>query len=153
MTRFARLAAPALFTLITLFTATGALAADYPVRPIKWVVPYTPGGTTDVLARIVAQWLSEKLGQSVIVDDATDATERANRLVLVRASREKKSGLWVAGPDRLPAVPGPLEAVDDPPSVGVLAHPDSADRVGLEFVLAVVPVGCRDDGPKLRVDR
>ena len=73
MTRFARLAAPALFTLITLFTATGALAADYPVRPIKWVVPYTPGGTTDVLARIVAQWLSEKLGQSVIVENKPGA--------------------------------------------------------------------------------
>ena len=69
MTRFARFAAPALFTLLTLFTATGALAADYPVRPIKWVVPYPPGGTTDVLARIVAQWLSEKLGQSVIVEN------------------------------------------------------------------------------------
>ena len=69
MTRFARFAAPALFTLLTLFTSTGALAADYPVRPIKWVVPYPPGGTTDVLARIVAQWLSEKLGQSVIVEN------------------------------------------------------------------------------------
>ena len=32
-----------------------ASAADYPVRPIKWIVPYPPAGTTDVLARIVAQ--------------------------------------------------------------------------------------------------
>src|ERR1700682_2503377 len=40
-----------------------AFAADYPVRPVKWVVPYPPGGTTDVLARIIAVWLTEKMGQ------------------------------------------------------------------------------------------
>ncbi len=45
------------------------LAADYPTRPIKWIVPYPPAGTTDVLARIVAQWLTEKLGQPVIVEN------------------------------------------------------------------------------------
>jgi tripartite-type tricarboxylate transporter receptor subunit TctC len=46
-----------------------SVAADYPVRPIKWVVPYPPGGTTDVLARTMAQWLSEKLGQQVLVEN------------------------------------------------------------------------------------
>jgi tripartite-type tricarboxylate transporter receptor subunit TctC len=44
-------------------------AADYPNRPIKWVVPYPPAGTTDVLARIVAQALSERLGQPVVVEN------------------------------------------------------------------------------------
>ncbi len=44
-------------------------AADYPTRAIKWVVPYPPAGTTDVLARIVAQSLSERLGQQVIVEN------------------------------------------------------------------------------------
>lgn len=44
-------------------------AADYPNRSIKWVVPYPPAGTTDVLARIVAQALSERLGQQVIVEN------------------------------------------------------------------------------------
>ncbi len=46
-----------------------ALAADYPVKPVKWVVPYPPAGTTDVLARIVAQWLTEKLGQPFVVEN------------------------------------------------------------------------------------
>ena len=50
-----------------------ASAADYPVRPIKWIVPYPPAGTTDVLARIVAQWLSENLGQQVIVENRPPA--------------------------------------------------------------------------------
>jgi tripartite-type tricarboxylate transporter receptor subunit TctC len=43
--------------------------ADYPNKPIKWIVPYPPGGTTDLLARLMATWLSERLKQQVIVDN------------------------------------------------------------------------------------
>jgi tripartite-type tricarboxylate transporter receptor subunit TctC len=50
-----------------------AHAVDYPTRPVKFVVPYTPAGTTDVLARIVAQWLSEKMGQSFYVENKPGA--------------------------------------------------------------------------------
>jgi tripartite-type tricarboxylate transporter receptor subunit TctC len=50
-----------------------ALAADYPTRPVKWVVPYPPAGTTDVLARIVAQWLTEKMGQTFVVENKPGA--------------------------------------------------------------------------------
>ena len=46
-----------------------ASAQSYPNKPIKLVVPYPPAGTTDVLARIMAQWLSENLGQQVIVEN------------------------------------------------------------------------------------
>ena len=46
-----------------------AAAADYPTHPIKWVVPYPPAGTTDVLARIMASWFSEKLGQPVLIEN------------------------------------------------------------------------------------
>ncbi len=49
--------------------ASGPAAADYPTHPVKWVVPYPPGGTTDVLARIVAQWLSEKMGQPFLIEN------------------------------------------------------------------------------------
>ena len=50
-----------------------AQAADYPVKPVKWIVPYPPAGTTDVLARIVAQWLTEKMGQPFIVENKPGA--------------------------------------------------------------------------------
>jgi tripartite-type tricarboxylate transporter receptor subunit TctC len=50
-----------------------AQAADYPVKPVKWVVPYPPAGTTDVLARIVAQWLTEKMGQPFVVENKPGA--------------------------------------------------------------------------------
>src|SRR5690349_24186677 len=46
-----------------------AVAADFPTHPIKWVVPYPPAGTTDVLARIMASWLSDHLGQAVLVEN------------------------------------------------------------------------------------
>src|SRR5947207_3098775 len=46
-----------------------AVAVDYPTRPVRWIVPYTPGGATDITARIVAQWLSERLGQQVFIEN------------------------------------------------------------------------------------
>ena len=57
MIRFARiLARTSALTLLAAVALVGtARAADYPVRPVKFVVPYAPAGTTDVLARIVAQ--------------------------------------------------------------------------------------------------
>src|SRR3954468_11185506 len=52
----------------------GAIAADaYPVRTIRWIVPYPPGGTTDILARIMAQRISERLGQQALVDNRPGA--------------------------------------------------------------------------------
>ena len=62
--------------LACLWTAAlcgAARAADYPVRPVKWIVPYPPAGTTDVLARIVAQWLTEKTGQPFVVENRPGA--------------------------------------------------------------------------------
>ena len=47
----------------------GSAFAEYPTRPVKWIVPYPPAGTTDVLARIVAQYLSEELGQQFVVEN------------------------------------------------------------------------------------
>ena len=67
MLRIARLLAQA--SIVALAIAGSAFAADYPTRPVKWVVPYPPGGTTDVLARIIAQWLSDHMGQQFIVEN------------------------------------------------------------------------------------
>ena len=53
--------------------ASAAHAADYPNRPVKWVVPYPPAGTTDVLARIIAQWLTEHMGQSFVIENKPGA--------------------------------------------------------------------------------
>ena len=49
--------------------ASTAFAADFPQKPIRFIVPYTPGGTTDLVARTVGQKMSEKLGQPVLIDN------------------------------------------------------------------------------------
>jgi tripartite-type tricarboxylate transporter receptor subunit TctC len=46
-----------------------ALGADFPVRPIRLIVPYPPGGSTDFIARLISERLAEQLGQPVIVDN------------------------------------------------------------------------------------
>jgi tripartite-type tricarboxylate transporter receptor subunit TctC len=47
-----------------------ARAADpYPTRPVHWIVPFPPGGATDVVARIMGQWLSDHLGQQVVIEN------------------------------------------------------------------------------------
>ncbi len=50
-----------------------ASALDYPTKPVRWLVGYPAGGTTDILARIMGQWLSERLGQQFIIENKPGA--------------------------------------------------------------------------------
>jgi tripartite-type tricarboxylate transporter receptor subunit TctC len=52
-----------------LVAAAPAFAADYPTKSVRWIVPYPPAGTTDILARLVGQYLSEHLGQTFIIEN------------------------------------------------------------------------------------
>lgn len=51
-----------------------ALAQQFPERPIHWIVPYPPGGSTDILTRLVAQKMQETFGQAVVVENRGGAS-------------------------------------------------------------------------------
>ena len=46
-----------------------ALAQAYPTRPIRWIVPYPAGGSTDIIARLVAQFMSDRMGQPIVIEN------------------------------------------------------------------------------------
>ncbi len=49
--------------------ARRAAALDYPTRPVRLIVGFTPAGATDILARLIGQWLSERLGQPFVIEN------------------------------------------------------------------------------------
>ena len=62
-----------------------ALAVDYPTRPVRLIVGFPAGGLTDVLARLLSPWLSERLGQQFIVEDQPGAGTNLATETVVRA--------------------------------------------------------------------
>ena len=63
-----------------------ARAQTYPSRPVRWVVPYPPGGATDITARIVASYLSEHIGQQVIIENRPGAGNNLGTEAVVNAA-------------------------------------------------------------------
>src|SRR5882724_9968360 len=62
-----------------------ALAQAYPARPVRLVVPFAPAGTTDILARLMGQWLSERLGQQFVIENRPGASTIIGTEAVVRA--------------------------------------------------------------------
>ncbi len=82
-TIFARLITAA---ALVLALAAGAAAADYPDRPIRLIVPFPPGGSNDVVGRLIAKVLSEKIGQQVFVDNRGGAGSMIGTEALAKAT-------------------------------------------------------------------
>lgn len=72
MNRYLPLAATFLLSW-ALFASSAAQAQSWPAHPIRWIVPYTAGGTSDFLARMIGQKLSERLGQPVVIENKPGA--------------------------------------------------------------------------------
>jgi tripartite-type tricarboxylate transporter receptor subunit TctC len=90
MQRFAGTLSRAVFAIFGLaFLAAPVTAAEiYPSHPIKWVVPYPPAGTTDILARVVGAALSEELGQQFIIENRPGAGNNLGTEAVVRSDAD-----------------------------------------------------------------
>jgi len=84
-----------LLALALSLTLAAATAADYPARPVKWVVPYPVGGSTDVLARLMSQWLADKLGQPFVVENKSGGGNNIGTEWVVRSAPDGYTMLLV----------------------------------------------------------
>jgi len=114
-----------LFTL----AAAGALAASlprtlcaqsYPVRPIRLVVGFPAGGPNDILGRMIAQWLSQRLGQPVVVENRPGASSNIATEAVVRAPADGYTLLLV----------GPANAI----------NASLYDKLAFDFLRDIAPV-------------
>jgi tripartite-type tricarboxylate transporter receptor subunit TctC len=87
--------APRLACLVLACTLGAAFAADYPNRPVHLVVGYPPGGTTDLLARLITQWLSEKMNAQFIVENRPGGGNNIATEYVVRAAPDGYTMLLV----------------------------------------------------------
>ncbi|AOB39782.1 tripartite tricarboxylate transporter substrate binding protein [Bordetella parapertussis] len=70
----------------TTWLGRAAAAKPYPQRPVTLIVPYSPGGATDNVARVIAEHLQARLGQPVIIDNRAGANGRIGTLAVARAA-------------------------------------------------------------------
>jgi tripartite-type tricarboxylate transporter receptor subunit TctC len=63
-----------------------AWAQTYPARPVRLIVPYTPGGGTDITARLIGQWLSDRLGQPFVIENRPGAATNIGTEAVVKAA-------------------------------------------------------------------
>ena len=98
--KFLRLAAGA--AVLPVFSR-GASAVDYPVRPVRIVVGFPAGGATDVIARLMGQWLSERLGQQFLIENRPGAGGSIAAEAVVKATPDGYTLLQVGTPNAINA--------------------------------------------------
>lgn len=72
--------------ILTLGVCAAAFAQDYPNKPVRIVVPYPPGGATDILARQISTRLGEQLGQSIVIDNRPGAGGGIGTAIVAKAA-------------------------------------------------------------------
>src|SRR6516225_2817261 len=80
-----------------------AWAQAYPTRPVRIIVPFGPAGATDITARLIGQWLSERLGQQFVIENRPGAGSNIGTEVVVRALADGYTLLMVGPPGAINA--------------------------------------------------
>jgi tripartite-type tricarboxylate transporter receptor subunit TctC len=99
--------------LLLLFLSSNALAQQWPQKPIKVVVPFPPGGVTDAIARITADWLTPRLGQPVVAENRPGASGAIAAEFVARADADGYT-LFSAATPQLAIVPHVQKISYDP---------------------------------------
>src|SRR5258706_868584 len=122
-----------------------APALDYPTRPLRWIVGFPPGGGADTVSRIMAQWLSERLGQSIVVETkpvssynisiqaAVSAPPDGYTLLFIAASATVNVTLFDSLPFNLLHDIAPVSGLIDFPLV-LVVNPLTPARTVAEFI-------------------
>jgi tripartite-type tricarboxylate transporter receptor subunit TctC len=76
----------AIAAFLSLASTARLVALDYPVRPVHWIVAYPAGGSTDIVARVIGQWLSERLGQQFIIENKPGAGNNIGTEAMIRSA-------------------------------------------------------------------
>ncbi|MGB8892920.1 MAG: tripartite tricarboxylate transporter substrate-binding protein, partial [Pseudolabrys sp.] len=74
-----------------------AMAQAYPIRPVRLIIGYPPGGSADITARLMSQWLSERLGQPFVIENRPGAGTNLATEAAVRAAPDGYT-LFLAAP-------------------------------------------------------
>jgi tripartite-type tricarboxylate transporter receptor subunit TctC len=85
-----------LIGLLSLAAGAPAGAADYPDRPVRWLIGFAPGGPVDVVARIMSQWLSEHFGQQFVVENRAGSGGNIAAAAAINSAPDGYTLLFVA---------------------------------------------------------
>jgi tripartite-type tricarboxylate transporter receptor subunit TctC len=108
-----------------------ARAQAYPARPVRIIVGLAPGGGTDIVARLIGQWLSERLGQQFIVENRPGAASNIGTEVVVRAPADGYTLLMFGAPAAINAT--------------------LYDKLNFNFIRDIAPVGSIGSVPNVIV--
>jgi tripartite-type tricarboxylate transporter receptor subunit TctC len=127
--------------LLLLFVTSAAAAQTFPSKPVRWIVPFPPGGATDIIARIVAAKMSEAWKEPVVVENRAGAAGAIGTEVVARAAPDGHTILMgttsthAVGPAINPNLPynhltdfAPVTLVATFPNV-LVAHPATASSL------------------------
>src|SRR4051795_13530352 len=138
----------AVIGLSTTASIASVSAADYPTRPVRWVVGYPPGGATDIIARLIGQRLSERLGQQFVIENkpgagnniATESVINAEpdgyTLLLVNPANYINTSLYANLKFNLPRDIAPIAAFNRVPNV-MTVNKDVPAKTVAEFIAYV----------------